>query len=55
MIARGICGEMKLILNDWKDIIIGQAKWGEQKTNIGRPCNREYGPEEFYLKLKEAL
>jgi hypothetical protein len=53
-IKKSLLEKLMIKTTEWKMVINFQAKWGEQKTNIERPCNRTYGPEEFYLKLKEA-
>jgi hypothetical protein len=53
-IKKSLLEKLMIKMTEWKMAIKFHEKWGEQKTNLGKPCNREYGPEEFYLKLKGA-
>jgi hypothetical protein len=52
---QGLLEELMIKMIEWRTIINLQKKYGILKTNFSIPCNKDYGPEEFYLKLKEEL
>jgi hypothetical protein len=53
-VKKSLAEELEALMCIWRIEIRRREKWGKQKTNLERPCNRTYRPEEFYLKLKEA-
>jgi hypothetical protein len=42
-IKKSLLEKLTIKMTEWKMVINFQTKWGEIKTNLGRPCNQQYG------------